>query len=246
MTLPAIIQQTANGSSLLYYALWGGVVLHIGGGTVGILSGSAAAVVMKGERLHRLFGTIFVVSMLTMAGAAIFVALVIPEKPNVLAGLFAFYLVASAWMTVKRREGTIGRLERGAALFACGATLTALMFGAQALSDPKSPLNASAPSPIVFFIFAFISALAAALDFRVIRQGGLTGAPRIARHAWRMCLGLFIATGSFFLGQQKIMPVWMRGSPVLLALGFAPLVLLAFWLIKIRFTNVFKKAVALA
>ena len=47
MTLPAIIQQTANGSSLLYYALWGGVVLHIGGGTVGILSGSAAAVVMK-------------------------------------------------------------------------------------------------------------------------------------------------------------------------------------------------------
>jgi uncharacterized membrane protein len=246
MTLPAIIQQAANGSSLLYYALWSGVVLHISGGTVGILSGGAAAVVRKGERLHRLFGTIFVASMLTMAGAAIFVALVIPQQPNVLAGLFAFYLVASAWITVKRKEGTVGRLERGAALFACAATLTALMFGAQALSDPKSPLSASTPSPMVFFIFAFISALAATLDFRVIRQGGLTGAPRIARHVWRMCLGLFIATGSFFLGQQKVMPVWMRGSPVLLALGFAPLVLLVFWLIKIRFTNAFKQSVAVA
>jgi uncharacterized membrane protein len=231
---------------LLYYALWSGVVLHISGGSVGIISGGAAAVVRKGARLHRLFGSIFVASMLTMAGAAIFVALVIPEKPNVLAGLFAFYLVASAWVTVKRREGTIGRLERGAALFACGATLTALMFGAQALSDPKSPLNASAPSPSVFFVFAAISALAAALDFRVIRQGGLTGASRIARHAWRMCLGLFIATGSFFLGQQKIMPVWMQGSPVLLALGFSPLILLAFWLIRIRFTNVFKQPVPAA
>jgi hypothetical protein len=38
----------------------------------------------------------------------------------------------------------------------------------------------------------------------------------------------------------------MQGSPVLLALGFAPLFLLAFWLIKIRFTNVFKKAMAVA
>jgi len=246
MTLPAIILQTANGSSLLYYALWSGVVFHIGGGSVGIVSGGAAAVVSKGERLHRLFGTIFAVSMLTMAGAAIFVALLIPEKSNVLAGLFAFYLVASAWITVKRQEGSIGKLERAAALFACGATLTALMFGVQALSDPRSPLNASAPSPVVFFVFAAISALAAALDFRVIRRGGLTGAPRIARHAWRMCLGLFIATGSFFLGQQKVMPVWMRGSPILLALGFAPLVLLAFWLIRIRFSSAFKQRVAAA
>jgi hypothetical protein len=61
-----------------------------------------------------------------------------------------------------------------------------------------------------------------------------------------MCLGLFIATGSFFLGQQKIMPVWMQGSPVLLALGFSPLILLAFWLIRIRFTNVFKQPVPAA
>jgi len=246
MTLPAIIQSAANGSSPLYYALWSGVVLHIGGGTIGILSGGVAASVRKGERLHRLFGTIFAVSMLIMAGAAIFVAFVIPETSNILAGVFAFYLVASAWITVKRKEGTVGRIEWGAALFACGATLAALLFGAQALYDPKSPLNSSAPTPLVFFIFAFISALAAALDFRVIRQGGLTGAPRIARHVWRMCLGLFIATGSFFLGQQKVMPVWMLGSPILLALGFAPLVLLAFWLIRIRLTDTFKRSVAVA
>lgn len=32
-------------------------------------------------------------------------------------------------------------------------------------------------------------------------------------HFWRMCAALFIAAGSFFLGQQKVILVWMRGSP---------------------------------
>ena len=31
-------------------------------------------------------------------------------------------------------------------------------------------------------------------------------AQRIARHLWRMCFAFFIATGSFFLGQQDILP----------------------------------------
>jgi drug/metabolite transporter (DMT)-like permease len=49
-----------------------------------------------------------------------------------------------------------------------------------------------------------------------------------------MCLGLFIATGSFFIGQQKDMPAFMQGSPILLLLGFAPLIAMAFWLFAAR------------
>lgn len=101
MTLSAIIQHTASGSSLLLAVLWSAVFLHIGGGGVAILSGSAAITVRKGDNLHRLFGSIFFAAMLTMTGAAIFVALLVPERPNVLAGAFAFYLVLSAWLTVR-------------------------------------------------------------------------------------------------------------------------------------------------
>ena len=53
-----------------------------------------------------------------------------------------------------------------------------------------------------------------------------------------------IATGSFFLGQQQVMPAFMHGSPVLVALGIAPLPLMIFWLVRVRFTNRFKPALA--
>jgi hypothetical protein len=41
--------------------------------------------------------------------------------------------------------------------------------------------------------------LAAAGDVRILVRGGVFGVQRIARHLWRMCFGLFIAAGSFFL-----------------------------------------------
>ena len=37
-----------------------------------------------------------------------------------------------------------------------------------------------------------------------------------------MCFAFFIATGSFFLGQQDVLPAAVRGSPILFVLAFAP------------------------
>ena len=64
--------------------------------------------------------------------------------------------------------------------------------------------------------------------------------------AWKMYSGLTesaaltIASGSFFLGQQKIMPALMRGSPWLFVPVIAPLLLMVFWLIRVRLTPGFK------
>jgi hypothetical protein len=49
-----------------------------------------------------------------------------------------------------------------------------------------------------------------------------------------MCFGLFIATGSFFLGQMKFIPEPVRYVPVLAALGVAPLVILLYWIWRVR------------
>ncbi len=68
-----------------------------------------------------------------------------------------------------------------------------------------------------YYVFCALALFFAALDFKVILQGGISGAARIARHLWRMCFALFFAAGSFFLGQQKVMPVWMRGVFYVLA-----------------------------
>ena len=68
----------------------------------------------------------------------------------------------------------------------------------------------------------------------MIREGALRGARRLARHFWRMCFGLFIATGSFFLGQMKFIPAPIRPDPLLFALGVAPLVILLYWMWRVR------------
>jgi len=215
-----------------------GLIVHISAGSVAILSGAAALSLRKGERLHRAFGNVFFVAMLTMSVMAASLAglLVlrghVTQWPNIFAGVFTFYMVATAWATVRRAAGTIGRFEVGALLAAVAIAAVAL-FGLLPLA--MSPAGQRDGVPVAApIIFTAVAALAAALDLRLVLRGGISGVPRIARHLWRMCLGLFVATGSFFLGQQKVMPAFMHGSPVLLVLGVAPLALMIFWLIRIR------------
>jgi len=74
----------------------------------------------------------------------------------------------------------------------------------------------------------------------MILRGGLSRSARIARHLWRMSAALTIASGSFFLGQQRIMPAFMQGSPWLFVPAIAPLLLMVFWLIRVRLTPWFK------
>ena len=69
----------------------------------------------------------------------------------------------------------------------------------------------------------------------------LTPAQRISRHLWRTCVAFFIATGSFFLGQQDALPTAVRGSPVLFVLAFAPFALMLFWLVRVRFSKLIGK-----
>ena len=68
-------------------------------------------------------------------------------------------------------------------------------------------------------------------------RGTLSPRQRVARHLWRMCFAFFIATGSFFLGQQDVMPQAVRGSPILFVLAFAPFAIMIFWLVRIRMAN---------
>jgi hypothetical protein len=157
---------------------------------------------------------------------------------NVAAGVLTLYLVATSWVAIRRKDGAIGRFETGGfivALAVCAAGASFILVAMNSTTD-----MAGNTPPQAFYVFLLVGAIAAACDLKVILKGGISGAPRIARHLWRMCVALTIATGSFFLGQQKIMPVWMQGSPVLFVPVFAPLVLMFFWLIRVQLTNWWK------
>lgn len=90
------------------------------------------------------------------------------------------------------------------------------------------------PRVVPPLVIGSVILLAAIGDLRALRAGGLQGSRRLARHLWRMCFGLFVATGSFFLGQMKFIPEPVRIVPLLLVLTFAPILFLFYWMWRVR------------
>ena len=212
------------------------LVLHVGGGIAGILAGFAALFAAKGERLHRLFGTVFFVSMLIMAAMASYLAVAIPgQQSNLYGGIFTFYLVATAWATVRRREGTIGRFEVVAFL------VPLALFGLFLAFIVSGEKTAGGTPMAAVYILTFIVGLAALTDLKVILHRGISGAQRIARHLWRMCTALVFATGSGFTnGVPRLLPGPMHVTPIFFLPMLVPLLLMIFWLLRVRFTQRFK------
>ena len=223
-----ILERGPDASFLARAAAGAALVLHIGGGATGIAAGWTAILAPKGGRIHRAAGTVFFVAMLTMAGVGAVVAPMMPEGQwtNTIAAVFTFYLVASAWATVRRGEGEVGRFERVLVAAPLGVAATALLI-------PALGIKLDAAGGAVY-LFGVIAALAAICDLRMIGNGGIAGVSRIARHLWRMSLGLVVATGSFFVGQPKYVPDVLKDTGLNVVPMFAALALLAFWMIRVR------------
>jgi len=216
-------------------------------GTVALFAGIVAMSSRKGARPHRVAGTVFFVSMLVMASFADYLAVVIPEQiPNLFIATFTIYLVATAWMTVRRKEGSAGVAEKIAlVVILCVCVPFAILsfqLATGARPSFKSAVPLEGPVRMAIYSFTFLVAMAAIGDLRLVWGGGITGARRIARHLWRMCAGLTFAAGSAFTnGLPRLLPKTVHVPLILL---FVPqllsLALLIFWMIRVRFTGWYK------
>ena len=227
------------------------LVVHICAGTLGLFSGAAALSFRKGSRRHVLAGKIFVLSMLTMAVGAVYLAIVKHQPGNIGGGVITFYLVGTAWLTARRREGETSRMDWVALLIPLVLGILGWMGGIKVLRSGATSQD-GVPVGMTFFMGS-VCLLAAAGDVRMLLRGGVLGATRIARHLWRMCFGMFIAAGSFFMGPNnrplrllRTVGLGQHLSPALfstnlyLVLTVAPLVLMIFWLVRVRFTSTYK------
>ncbi len=214
--------------------------LHIGGGTIGLAAGLVAAFSRKGGKLHRTAGIVFAVSMMIMSIFAVYLAVVLSDQVNIFIGVFAFYLVATAWLTVRPEDRLTRVLERIALLVAvilCAPfAILAWQLATGIAPLFKSTVPFQGPVLIAIYVFTAVLALAAIGDARLVLGGPLSAVSRIARHLWRMCLGLTLAAGSFFTNAlPKLLPPPVHITsiaflPQLLLLGF-----LVFWLVRVRF-----------
>ncbi len=228
------------------------LVLHICAGTIGLFSGTAAMFFRKGSsppcpgrkgvcRINADHGCWSGV-LRNCEGST----------SNIGGGILTFYLIGTGWLTARRKEGEISRMDWVALLIPLTLGILIWVNGIEVLRSGATSQN-GVPVGMNFFMGS-ICLLAAVGDVRMILRGGVFGVKRIARHLWRMCFGLFIAAGSFFMGPSnrplrllsavglgQHLPSALFSTGLYLFFSILPLVLLIFWLVRVRFTNAFKE-----
>jgi hypothetical protein len=221
--------------------------LHIAAGALALGAGTIAVCVRKGGRLHRAAGSVFSGAMVVMAVFASYLAVAMPDQlANLFIGSFTLYLVATAWLAARRADGRSGvydKIALGVSVVLCApfAILSVqLAFGLEPLVESAVPFEGA----VLIAIYVLTAVLLAAVigDARVVVAGGISGAPRIARHLWRMCLALTLATGSAFTnGFARLLPGPYHVPVSFFLPQFLPLALLIFWLVRVRFTGWFER-----
>ena len=211
-------------------------------GAVALVSDFVAVFTRKGDMLHRQAGAVFFRSMLLMAVFAACLAVIVPgQTVNLFIAAFVSCLVGTAWVTARGREGLVGPAEKIALLVSLVLCAPFAVLSCQ-LALGLSPLFESAmpfKGPLLLAIdsFTFVLVMAAIGDARVVFGGGIRGSRRIARHLWRMLLGLTSATGSAFTnGFARLLPGPHHVPAAFFLPQFLPLALLFFWMFRVRLT----------
>lgn len=223
---------TATGFPLL------GLAFHVAMGLIALVAGYIAIAAPKGGRWHRRAGLVFAFTMIatgiTAAGISLY------EGKSVSAGLFTAYFVFTAFTTVRPLPALGRGVGLGLMALAFTAGVATYLDAFTALGRPGNHLD-GVPAGMLFFLGTAVL-LAAIGDARMIWAGGIVGARRIARHLWRMCFGLFIASGSFVaqLAGMKFLPEAFRSVPIIVALAAGPLLVLLYWMWRIRLRQDFR------
>ncbi|GGE48652.1 hypothetical protein GCM10011367_24340 [Marinicauda pacifica] len=208
--------------------------LHIGGGALGLTSGTIAILSRKGAPTHRLAGRVFFLSMFVSyaIGAGVAPFLESGQRPNFIAGIVALYLLLTAWRAARRSDLTAGAAEYAGLVAAALIVAAGVLFSYQGANHPSGTVDGSPPQ--AFILFMVVGGFAVLGDVHLILRRQLSRTARIARHLWRMCTSLFIAAASFFFGQQQFLPDFMIGTPWQYGPVLFPLIALVVWQVLIR------------
>jgi hypothetical protein len=199
--------------------------VHIIAGLIGLTSGAIALSVRKGAILHRKSGLIFVYAMMIVAITGTVMGALISEMAAVIPGALTFYLVLTSFLTVRRS------VVQKSSWIDFGAMLIGLMVG---VASVVYSFVAEGQPTVLYIIFGVIALLATLGDLRIIARG-IQGTHRIARHLWRMCFALLLASISLFIGQSQVFPEPLRNSRLLPIPVLLVWFLMLYWLVRVLF-----------
>ena len=208
------------------------LVAHVLAGVLGVIFGYVALFSSKGAATHRRSGMLFVYVMLPMAFTGMLISAVggVARPINIPAALVTFYMVLTALLTVRPFEARPRWVDVTAMRAAFAMSVANVPVGIMVVAQGGRQAGTAYP----LFMLGAIAFSAALGDRRMIRAGGLTGKPRVRRHLWRMCFALFVAAGSFFVGQADEFPAALRVTPLLALPVLTVLAAMIYWLSRVR------------
>jgi uncharacterized membrane protein len=177
------------------------LLVHISAGIVGLLSGTATMIFRKGSRRHARAGRVFVVSMLTMAGVAVYIATVRHEPGNIGGGILTFYLIGTAWLTAKREDGVTSRFDWVVLLIPLALGILNWMNG---LAIVRRGVDSPDGVPVgITFFMGSVMLLAATGDVRMLVGGGISEILRtsVPDSLASLVIGLLLAVTAFGLAR---------------------------------------------
>ncbi len=203
------------------------LLVHIIAGGLGLMSGYIAIAAAKGGTLHRKSGMLFVYVMVMLSITGMLISAVEGVAPaiNIPSALLTFYLVITSLTTVRPPSGWSRPMDIAATVMASAVGLACFTLGF--VTVVRGGREAGMAYPL--FMFGVVGLVASAGDRRMLRAGGVRGGPRLARHLWRMCFALFIASIAFFLGPGRV-PEAIRTLALLAAGVLLPIVAMSYWL----------------
>jgi hypothetical protein len=208
------------------------LLLHIAAGCVALVAGFIALFVRKGKSLHRGSGTVFTIAMTVLGITALAVSNLLDPEHIRVGGVLPVYMAITGLIAMHELTPSIRRITL--AMMIVGFVLAALVltWGVMHASRGVTVVD-GVPTFMVLFT-GTIAAGAVIGDAALLRWGPWSVRARLARHLWRMCFALYIASGSFFMGQADVIPAALRNMPVLIAISVLPLLLMFVWLWRVQ------------
>jgi hypothetical protein len=209
--------------------------IHVIAAAFVLVSGFVALSVMKGAKLHRRSGMLFVYAGVAMCVTGTVMTIAKGDMMNAIVAVTTAYLVITGLTTVRSSSVGWRRLDAGLMLVALALGLTTLTFGLEALVSASGE-KYGYPA-VALFMLSAVGLLGGAGDLRALRLGGLRGAPRLTRHLWRMCWALWLSALSFFGSRTRVATIFPKALliPAVRALPILVVLLaMLYWLWRVR------------
>ena len=211
--------------------------IHIASGALAVLAGAWALVARKGGLQHRRGGQVFAGSMALSAATGATIGLLVPDQRiTFYAGLLTLYLIASGVLAARRSAP--GKRWPEAVLAVAGAAIAATLLAMAWFASASADGSYAGYPTVAYGFLGGIALLGSGFDVRrlVTRQRTPERRSRISQHLWRMSVAFFIAAGSAFTGPGAgAFPEWLRESGALSIPEPAILLVMLFWLVRLRF-----------